>query len=156
MRKHNPLSTSKIGQPSHRCNRPNPTYHRIKCCVCKHPARIAIDDALLHWQSPKSLARTFGIPDRSSLYRHARATGLFSRRRKDLSSALDSIIGLNGSLIPRAAKIVMHANVHSQFNCQGQWIQPPKRRIGERVNAASRPQHEINRHTKKTESDASD
>jgi hypothetical protein len=156
MSKDNPLTTTKTAKPSHRRNCPNPTYHRIKCNVCKHPDRGAIDEAFLRWQSPISLARTYGLADRSSIYRHARATGLLSRRRKALSSALESIIEQAESVVPTATEIVMAVKMYSQFNKQGQWIEPPKRRIVQRVNAPSHPHGKINRHTRKLESDARD
>lgn len=85
------------GGTRHRRKYPRPTYHRIKCNVCADPDRAAIDQAFLFWESPEKIARTYGIPDRSSIYRHARATGLFSRRRKSLSSALESILERAGA-----------------------------------------------------------
>jgi hypothetical protein len=114
---------------------PRSTYHRIKCNVCSHPDRLAIDEAFLRWGSPEKLARQYGIPDRSSIYRHARATGLFSRRRKSLSSALESIIEHAEHTSPTATQIVMAAKMYSQFNDHGQWIEPHKRRVVQRVSA---------------------
>jgi hypothetical protein len=156
MRKHNQFTTAKPRKSSHRPSRPNPTYHRIKCNVCKHPDRDAIDEAFLRWQSPVALARTYGLPDRSSIYRHARATGLLSRRRRAMCSALESIIEKAETTVPTASEIVMAVKMYSQFNKQGQWVEPPKRRIVQRVNAPSYPHAKINRHTRKLEGDASD
>jgi hypothetical protein len=122
-------------QSSHRRKYPRPAYHRIKCNVCSHPDRAAIEEAFLRWESPKTLARTYGIADSSSIYRHARATGLFSSRRKSLSSALESIIEHAGRVVSTASEIVMAAKLYSQFSDHGQWIEPPKRRIVQRVSA---------------------
>jgi hypothetical protein len=156
MSKDNPPAITKTGKPSHRLSCPNSTYHRIKCNVCRHPDRDAIDEAFLRWQSPISLARTYGLADRSSIYRHARATGLLSRRRKAMSSALESIIEQAENVVPTATEIVMAVKMYSQFNKQGQWIEPPKRRIVHRVSTPPHPHNKINRHTRKLESDASD
>ena len=123
------------GGTRHRRKYPRPTYHRIKCNVCRHPDRAAIDEAFLFWESPGKLARNFGIRDRSSIYRHARATGLFSRRRKSLPCALESIIESAGRVTPNAAEILMAVKMYSQFNDHGQWIEPPKRREVQRVSS---------------------
>jgi hypothetical protein len=119
----------------HRRKYPRPTYHRIKCNVCRHPDRAAIEEAFLLWESPEKLARAYGIPDRSSIYRHARATGLFSRRRKSLSSALESIVEHAEHTSRTATEIVIAVKIYSQFNDHGQWIEPAKRRIVQRVSA---------------------
>ncbi len=131
-----PQNAAQKQRAASRRKRPSPTYHRIKCNVCSHPERDAIDEAFLRWQSPQMLAHTYGIADRSSIYRHARATGLFSRRRRKLSRALESIIEHADRVVPTATEIVMAAKMYSQFNKQGQWIEPPKRRAIQRVKAS--------------------
>jgi hypothetical protein len=131
-----PQNATQQPPPARPRKRPSPTYHRIKCNVCSRPERDAIDEAFLRWQSPQTLAHTYGIADRSSIYRHARATGLFSRRRRKLSSALESIIEHADRIVPTATEIVMAVKMYSQFNKQGQWIEPPKRRLIHRINAS--------------------
>jgi hypothetical protein len=108
---------------------PRSTYHRIKCNVCSHPDRHAIDEAFLRWESPEKLARQYGLADHSSIYRHVHATGLYARRRRTICTALESIIEHAERVDPTASEVVQAIRLYSQFNDQGEWVEPPKRRI---------------------------
>jgi hypothetical protein len=83
---------------------PRAAYHRIKCNVCSHPDRDAIDEAFLRWESPEKLARRFGLNNHTSIYRHVHATGLYAKRRRALSSSLEFIIEHVGHLVPTATE----------------------------------------------------
>lgn len=60
----------------------SPERHRRLCVVCRHPDRHWIEEAFLHWRSPQQIAIQYKIPDRASIYRHARALGLFALRER--------------------------------------------------------------------------
>jgi hypothetical protein len=97
-----------------RRKRPSLTHHRIKCNVCSHPHRDAIDEAFLHWQNLRRLAETYGIADRSSIYRHACATGLYDKRRRTLSSSLEFIIEHAERAIPTATDVFRAVKMYAQ------------------------------------------
>jgi hypothetical protein len=59
---------------------PSTSRHDRKCSVCRHRDRDEIEREFLNWRSPDSIAEDYGIAHHSSIYRHARATGLFAHR----------------------------------------------------------------------------
>ena len=66
--------------------------HQRKCTICHHADREEIEQMFLHWFSASTIYRRFLLKDRSSIYDHAHATGLYSRRRKNMRCALENII----------------------------------------------------------------
>jgi hypothetical protein len=108
---------------------PRPTYHRIKCNVCRHPDHAAIDEAFLRWESPEKLARMYAIADHSSIYRHVHATGLYARRRRSLASSLEFIIHQGVRVVPTAMGLVRAVELYSQLDDHGEHIQQPKPRF---------------------------
>ena len=83
------------GRPSQPRARAAMGPHTRRCNVCRHPNRKAIEHEFLRWRSPDQIAREYGIPDHSSIYRHVHATGIFARRRKAVRVALESVIELS-------------------------------------------------------------
>jgi hypothetical protein len=114
---------------SSRSRRATLTYHRIKCNVCTHPDRQAIDEAFLRWESPETLVTKFGIAHRSSIYRHAHATGLYAKRRRKLSSSLEFIIEHAGHVVPTAGEFFRAVKEYAQLGDEGQRVVPSKPRI---------------------------
>lgn len=141
-----------------RPKRPNLTYHRIKCNICSHPDRALIDEAFLRWESPDALVRKFGIAHRSSIYRHAHATGLYAKRRRALSSSLEFIIEHAGHVVPTASEFFRAVKEYGQLGDQGQRVVPSKPRIIQLASvsgpAAASPDDQLNRNIKEIESDA--
>jgi hypothetical protein len=137
---------------------PRPAYHRIKCNVCSHPDRAAIDEAFLRWESPEKLARRFGLDNHTSIYRHVHATGLYARRRRALSSSLEFIIEHAGHLVPTASEFFRAVKEYGQLDYQGERIAPSKPRITQIVSDSrpetGSPDDEINRNIEEIESDA--
>src|SRR5712691_3362805 len=72
--------------------RPNLGRHESGCKVCNHAQRAEIEREFVSWRSPAALAKHYGLKDRTSIYRHAHATGLFATRSKNLKAALERII----------------------------------------------------------------
>jgi len=84
-----------------RKRRRTPTHlarHKIKCGICRHPHREAIEQEFLHWRSPESLARA----DCSAIYRHVYAIGLYAKRRRNLLPSLELIIEHAADIVPTA------------------------------------------------------
>jgi len=83
--------------------------HRAQCSVCKHLNCKDIEEAWLDWTSPAKIKFDFGV-SRDALYRHCRALGLDSKRRRNLMPVYEGIVeywrtvGYTGSNILSALK----------------------------------------------------
>ena len=141
-----------------RPERPSLAHHRIKCNVCSHPERHAIDEAFLRWESPEKLVRQYAIAHRSSIYRHAHATGLYAKRRRALSSSLEFIIEHAGHVVPTVGEFFRAVKEYAQLGDNGQRIVPSKPRIITLVSDSrpetGSPYYPINRNIAEIESDA--
>ncbi|MFZ0339890.1 MAG: hypothetical protein WAL45_17810, partial [Terracidiphilus sp.] len=58
--------------------------HQRNCSVCGHKQREEIESAFIGWRSPAAIAEEYGLADRTSVYRHAHALGLFPKRQKNI------------------------------------------------------------------------
>ena len=58
-----------------------PAHHARNCKICQHPDRGLIEFKFLRWHKATEIAQEFGLYDRHNVYRHARAAGLYQRRR---------------------------------------------------------------------------
>jgi hypothetical protein len=74
------------------------------------------------WQSPVQITRTYHLSDRSSVYRHAQAFGLFAKRRRNVRAALEHIIERAGEVDVSASSVVAAVQAYSKINAQGQWV----------------------------------
>ncbi|MFZ0213039.1 MAG: hypothetical protein WBE20_12665 [Candidatus Acidiferrales bacterium] len=109
---------------------PDFEHHRRKCKICSHPEREAIEDLFIHWHSPESIHDQFGdYPpfDVSSIYRHARAAGLYARRSKNLRAVFDLLLEQADSVQPTAHGIVAVVRAYSCLTKTNQWVEPEKR-----------------------------
>jgi len=98
--------------------------HARKCTICNHPEREAIEQEFLRWRSPKDIADDYGFNDYSSIYRHARAAGLFEKRRATVRFALEPIIERAEHVKVTAVGIVGAIRAYCSINDAGQWIEP--------------------------------
>ncbi|MGH9685628.1 MAG: hypothetical protein ACRD5K_00865 [Candidatus Acidiferrales bacterium] len=106
---------------------PSAFRHDRKCSVCRHAERDEIEREFLHWRSAESIAKEYGIAHHSSIYRHARATGLFAQRATTIKLALSPLIE-QAAVVPVTADSVIRAVVaFAHVNDQGEWVEPPKR-----------------------------
>jgi hypothetical protein len=80
--------------------------HRHGCSVCNHEQCEEIERAFVGWASPAKIAEEYGIADRSSVYRHAHALGLFDARRKNVRAALEKLIERAGDIDVTASAVV--------------------------------------------------
>jgi hypothetical protein len=101
--------------------------HRRNCSICTHPERTEIEAEFVAWRSPAVLAQQFGLSDRSTVYRHAHAIGLFAQRQRNLRAALERIIERAGEVEVTAAAVVAAVQAYSKINAVGQWIDPSER-----------------------------
>jgi hypothetical protein len=103
--------------------------HTRRCNVCRHPNRKAIEHEFLRWRSPDQIAREYGIPDHSSIYRHVHATGIFARRRKAVRVALESVIECAEIVKVTAASVIKAVHAYTHINEFGEWIKHPTTHI---------------------------
>ena len=117
------------GRPSQPKPRAAMGAHTRRCNVCRHPDRKAIEHEFLRWRSPDKIAREYGIPDHSSIYRHVHATGIFARRRKVVRVALESVIECAEMVKVTASSLVKAVHAYTHINEFGEWIKHPTKHI---------------------------
>ena len=96
--------------------------HTRKCTVCRHPEREAIELEFLRWRSAQDIADDYGFRDYTSIYRHARAAGLFERRRATVRMALEPIIERAEHARVTAEAVVHAVRTYAQINDSGKWV----------------------------------
>src|SRR5450631_3160277 len=96
--------------------------HRRNCTVCAHPKCAEIESDFVSWRSPGAIAQEYGLADRSSVYRHAHAFGLFPKRQRNVPVALERIIEKAGEVEASAAAVVAAVQAYSKINATGQWV----------------------------------
>jgi hypothetical protein len=57
-----------------------------------------IESDFISWRSPAAIAQDYGLADRTSVYRHAHALGLFPKRQRNVRAALEKIIERAGEV----------------------------------------------------------
>jgi hypothetical protein len=116
----NPRQTIQVKVAEH----PNLGRHAANCRICSHPQRQEIEQDFIAWASPAKIAQDFGLPDRSSVYRHAHALGLFRRRQRNVRAALERIIEQAGDVEANPSAVVAAVQAYAKINSRGQWIEP--------------------------------
>ena len=97
--------------------------HRRACTVCKHLECAEIETAFVAWESAASISAQHGIADRSTIYRHAHALGLFEKRRRNIRAALERIIEKAGDVDVTASAVVSAIQAYAKINAAGEWIE---------------------------------
>lgn len=121
-----PQDKDRHGKHVRRTQSSPPQRHDRKCCVCRHRHRAETESEFLHWHSPESIARDYGIAHHSSVYRHAHATGLFARRATHVRRGLSPLIE-QAMIVPVTADSIVRAvALYARLTDDGQWIEPPK------------------------------
>jgi len=77
----------------------------------------------VNWESPAKLAEEYGLADRTTVYRHAHALGLFEKRKRNVRAALERIIEKSGEVEVTASAVVAAIQAYAKINAQGQWIE---------------------------------
>ena len=96
--------------------------HRRNCKICAHQHRDEIEREFINWTGVKAIAKEFGLADRTAVYRHAHAFGLFSKRQRNIRAALEKIIEKAGEVEVTSAAVVAAVQAYARPNAQGQWI----------------------------------
>jgi hypothetical protein len=91
--------------------------------VCSHTQRAEIEADFVAWGSPAAIAAQYGLADRTSVYRHAHAFGLFAKRQRNVRAALERIIEKGGEVDVTAAAVVAAVQAYAKINAAGQWIE---------------------------------
>jgi len=113
--------------------------HQRKCTICHHADREEIEQMFLHWFSASSIYRRFLLKDRSSIYDHAHATGLYSRRRKNLRCALENIIERSDECPVSSNGIVRAIKAYCSLTDASEWVESASRVVYQTVSTSSAP-----------------
>jgi hypothetical protein len=95
---------------------PNLGRHRAGCRICAHPHRQEIEEQFIAWGSPTKIARDYGLRDRSSVHRHARALNLNCKRTQNLHAALEKIIERVDEVKVNAAAVIQAVVTYARIN----------------------------------------
>jgi hypothetical protein len=96
--------------------------HQKNCTICNHVKREEVERDFVAWHSPAAIATGYGLADRASVYRHAHALGLFTKRQRNVRAALEKIIEKAGEVDVNASAVVAAIQAYAKINAQGQWI----------------------------------
>lgn len=96
--------------------------HKQNCTVCAHEKCAEIEAEFVNWKSPISIVTEYGLADRTSVYRHAHALGLFVKRRRNIRAALEKIIERAGEVEVTSSAVVAAVQAYAKINAQGQWV----------------------------------
>jgi hypothetical protein len=100
----------------------NLARHTSECRICAHSQRDEIERDFIAWRSPASITKQYGIRNRSTVYRHAHAVGLFPKRQRNVRAALEKIIEKAGEVDVTAPAVVAAVQAYSKINSAGQWV----------------------------------
>jgi hypothetical protein len=103
--------------------------HEAKCAICNHEDREEIDEDFVHWLNPYRLAARYTLHDRSAVYRHARATGLYELRRTHMQFILEHVLEKVEDVDVSAHAVIRALRAYSRVSATGKWTDPPKRVI---------------------------
>lgn len=96
--------------------------HQRACSICAHARREEIEADFIGWRSPTQITAEYGLADRTSVYRHAHALGLFEKRKRNIRAALERIIERAGEVEVTASAVVAAVQVYAKINAAGEWI----------------------------------
>lgn len=113
-KKHRKVSNSQVS---------NVGRHEPRCKICSHPRREEIEAQFIGWMSPADIARDFKLGDRSSVYRHAHATGLFAKRDRNVRAGLGRLIERIDYVKPTAGAIVQAIALLARINARGELVE---------------------------------
>ena len=113
----------KVGQPRKNTKPVSIGRHEHGCKICSHVHCLDIERDFINWKSPANIAKDYGLRDRSSVYRHAHALGLFPKRQRNVRAALERIIESAGEVEVNAAAVVSAVRAYASINALGQWIE---------------------------------
>ena len=109
------LSDPSVGKVNH-------GRHEYHCTVCLHPRRIEIEQEWVGWGNTSRISKQYQV-SRDSLYRHAHALDLFSKRQRNIRKALERIIEQAETVDANASAVVAAIQAYAKINNAGQWVE---------------------------------
>jgi len=100
--------------------------HDRKCAICHHPRRADLEEDFLNWRNADMLRKEYKLPHYRTIYRHARATGLYQRRRENLRFAAELLIEDVDQARPGPDTILRAINTCARLNDRGEWVEAVK------------------------------
>jgi hypothetical protein len=106
--------------------------HSRRCSICSHPDRDAIEGDFVRWGSPIKIAEEYALANRSSIYRHVHATGLFARRAREVARTMEKYLELVDHHCPSEPglfvidAVTRAVRVYSHLDHDGRWFEPPR------------------------------
>jgi hypothetical protein len=97
--------------------------HAAECKICAHPQREEVERDFINWRSPAAITKQYTLGNRASVYRHAHALELFSKRQRNIRAALEKIIERAGEVEVNAATMVSAVSAYARINTAGQWVE---------------------------------
>src|SRR5690348_12625147 len=102
-------------------------YHSVRCSICNHPEREAIEQGYLHWENPTYLTHEYGLGRRRAVYRHAQALGLRRKRGERTRRSLEFVMEQAEGTTATASDVIRAVRAYSCVSEDGQWTEPTKR-----------------------------
>ncbi len=101
--------------------------HEFSCKICSHSRREEIERDFISWKSPAAIVKQYSLSDRSSVYRHAHALGLFPKRSRNVRAALERIIERADDVSVNASSVVQAVAVYARINSEGKLVDRSER-----------------------------
>src|SRR5208337_5108150 len=98
--------------------------HQAQCSICLSSYRQQIDDLFIDWVSPYLIAKQYTGISPDSVYRHAHACDLFSKRRRNITMALEKIIERVDYTETTLSGVVSAINAYTKLNSGEQGVEP--------------------------------
>jgi len=120
-------------------------HHALKCVICNHPDRADLEEDFVSWRNVELIQKDYQLPNFRGVYRHARATGLYQRRRENLRFAAELLIEHADQAEPSPEAILRAIQICARLNGNGEWVEPVKRVIfssGGNISAPE-PEHQF-------------
>ncbi|HKF51557.1 MAG TPA: hypothetical protein VKB26_04545 [Candidatus Acidoferrales bacterium] len=103
----------------------------------------AIEAAFVDWNKAGWIERHYGLTGETTLYRHARATGLDVRRRENLRTVVEKVLeDVNFIETPTASALLRAVRTCACLNDRGQWVEPPTTHVA--ISATQPPAQSAN------------
>jgi hypothetical protein len=115
--------TNRTPVPEGKASKINRGRHEYNCSVCAHTSREEIERDFVNWVSPAAIAKHYKLANRTSVYRHAHALGLFPKRQRNVRAALEKIIERAGEVEVNAAAIVSAVTAYARINARGELVE---------------------------------
>jgi hypothetical protein len=94
--------------------------HQAQCTICLSSCRQEIEELFIDWVSPDLIIKQFTNLSRDCVYRHAKAWGLFDKRKKNLGRALEKIIERADYPSMTGSQVISAIRTYAKLNRLGQ------------------------------------